>query len=234
MADSAESPTSVDVRACECAIIDSVMHLPPSIRVLTVDDHPLIRSGLEVVLGNEADMQLVAEASNGEEALEMHREHQPDVTLMDLRMPVMDGVAAIKAIREEFPSARIVALTTYEGDEDVHRALAAGAVGYLLKDMLRTDLVEMIRRVHRGYRAIPPAVAAKLAEFTPRIELTPRELEVLHWMAKGRSNPEIAATLGRAESTMKVHVRNILQKLGTDDRTDAVMIAVLRGILHLE
>jgi DNA-binding NarL/FixJ family response regulator len=210
------------------------MHLPQRIRVLAVDDHPLIRSGLVVVLGNEADMELVAEAANGEEALEMHREHKPDVTLMDLRMPVMDGVAAIKAIREESPAARIVALTTYEGDEDVHRALAAGAVGYLLKDMLRAELVQMIRSVHRGFRVIPPVVAAKLAEFTPRIELTPRELEVLHWMAKGRSNPEIAAMLGRAESTMKVHVRNILQKLGTDDRTDAVMIAVRRGILHME
>lgn len=204
------------------------------ITVLTVDDHPLIRSGLQVVLGNEADMQVVAEASNGEEAIEAFRTHQPDVTLMDLRMPVMDGVSAIRAIREEWPDARIVALTTYEGDADVHTALAAGAVGYLLKDMLRTDLVQMIRSVHRGYRAIPPAVAAKLAEFTPRIELTPRELEVLHWIAKGRSNPEIAERLGRAESTMKVHVRNILQKLGTDDRTEAVMIAVRRGMLHVE
>lgn len=203
------------------------------ITLLAVDDHPLIRGGLAALIGAESDMLLVGEAADGEAALEMYRELRPDVVLMDLRMPVMDGLSAIRAIRDEFPDARIIALTTYDGDEDIHRALSAGAKGYLLKDMLRTELLQVIRSVHRGYRVIPPAVAAKIAEFTPRMELTARELEVLQLMAKGRSNPEIAALLGRAESTMKVHVRSILQKLGTDDRTEAVTIAVRRGIIHL-
>jgi DNA-binding NarL/FixJ family response regulator len=206
----------------------------PPITILAVDDHPLIRSGLAAVLAGEGDMRLVAEASNGEEAVEAYRAHRPHVVLMDLRMPVMDGVSAIRAIRDEFPAARVIALTTYEGDEDIYQALAAGARGYLLKDMLRTELLQAIRAVHRGSRGIPPAVAAKLAEHAPRVELTPRELEVLRLVAAGRSNPEIAAVLGRAESTMKVHVRSILQKLGTDDRTEAVTIAVRRGILRLD
>lgn len=210
------------------------MNAPALISVLTVDDHPLIRTGLAAVINAESDLRLVGEATNGEEALEQYRALRPDIVLMDLRMPVMDGVSAIRAIREEFPAARIIALTTYEGDEDIYQALSAGAKGYLLKDMLRTELLQVIRSVYRGLRGIPPVVAAKLAEFTPRLELTPRELEVLRLMARGRSNPEIANLLGRAESTMKVHVRNILQKLGTDDRTEAVTIAVRRGILHLD
>ena len=204
------------------------------ITILAVDDHPLIRAGLASVISSQPDLRLVAEASNGEEALEACRQHLPSIILMDLRMPVMDGVTAIRAIGEEFPDARVIALSTYEGDEDIHRALAAGARGYLLKDMLRTELLQVIRNVHRGYKGIPPAVAYRLAEFTPRVELTPRELEVLELMARGRSNPEIGTILGRAESTMKVHVRNILQKLGTDDRTEAVTIAIRRGIIHLE
>jgi DNA-binding NarL/FixJ family response regulator len=210
------------------------MNAPAQITVLTVDDHPLIRTGLAAVINAELDLRLVGEATNGEEALEAYRSLRPDIVLMDLRMPVMDGVSAIRAIREEFPAARIIALTTYEGDEDIYQALSAGAKGYLLKDMLRTELLQVIRSVYRGMRGIPPAVAAKLAEFTPRLELTPRELEVLRLIARGRSNPEIAELLGRAESTMKVHVRSILQKLGTDDRTEAVTIAVRRGILHLD
>jgi DNA-binding NarL/FixJ family response regulator len=204
------------------------------ITILAVDDHPLVRTGLASVIGSQPDLRLVAEASNGEEALEAYREHRPEIVLMDLRMPVMDGVSAIKAIRDEYPNARIIALSTYEGDEDIHRALEAGAKGYLLKDMLRTELLIFIRNVYRGFKGIPPAVAAKIAEYTPRIELTPRELEVLELIARGRSNPEIATALGRAESTMKVHVRSILQKLGTDDRTEAVTIAIRRGILHLD
>jgi DNA-binding NarL/FixJ family response regulator len=204
------------------------------ITILTVDDHPLIRDGLAAVIAREPDMRVVAEAGDGEQALEQYRAHQPSVVLMDLRMPVMDGVEAIQAIRGEFPTARIIALTTYEGDEDIYQALAAGASGYLLKDMLRTELIEVIRKVHQGYRAIPQAVAAKLAIHTPRIGLTPREIEVLRLMAEGKSNPEIATALGRAEGTMKIHVQNILQKLGAGDRTQAVTIALRRGIIHLD
>jgi DNA-binding NarL/FixJ family response regulator len=204
------------------------------ITILTADDHPLIRDGLAAVIGREADMRVVAEAADGEEALEQYRVHQPAVGLMDLRMPVMDGVEAIQAIRAEFPAARIIALTTYEGDEDIYQALAAGASGYLLKGSLRTELIEIIRKVHQGYRGIPQGIAAKLAMHTPRIGLTPRELEVLRLMAEGKSNPEIATALGRAEGTMKIHVQNILQKLGAADRTQAVTMAIRRGIIHLD
>jgi len=204
------------------------------ITILTVDDHPLIRDGLAAVIEREPDMRVVAEAGDGEQALEQYRAHQPAIVLMDLRMPVMDGVEAIQAIRGEFPAARIIALTTYEGDEDIYQALAAGASGYLLKDMLRTELIEVIRKVHQGYRGIPHAIAAKLATHTPRIGLTPREIEVLRLMAEGKSNPEIAVALGRAEGTMKIHVQNILQKLGAADRTQAVTIALRRGIIHLD
>jgi DNA-binding NarL/FixJ family response regulator len=204
------------------------------ITILSADDHPLIRSGLQAVISLESDMRMIAEAANGEEAIEMYREHRPDVVLMDLRMPVMDGLTAMTAILKEFPEARIVALTTYEGDDDIHRALSVGARGYLLKDMMRSELLRVIRTVHAGERAIPPAVAARLAEYTPRVELTPREREVLHLMAKGFGNREIARLLGRTESTMKVHVSNILEKLGATDRTEAVTLAMQRGILHLE
>jgi DNA-binding NarL/FixJ family response regulator len=207
---------------------------PLRIRIMAVDDHPLIRSGLRAVIASEPDMEMVGEAANGEEAIELYREARPDVVLMDLRMPVMDGLTATLAILREFPDAKIVALTTYEGDEDIHRALSAGARGYLLKDMMRAQLLQVIRTVRSGQRAIPAAIAARLAEYTPRIELTPRELEVLTLMAKGLSNPEIASTLGRTESTMKVHVSNILQKLQVTDRTEAVTVAIQRGILHLE
>ena len=202
--------------------------------VLSADDHPLIRSGLEAVISSEPDLQMVAEAANGEEAIELYRKHRPDVVLMDLRMPIMDGLTATKAILAEFPDAKIVALTTYEGDEDIHRALTAGARGYLLKDMMRSELLNVIRTVRGGQRSIPPAVAARLAEYTPRVELTPRELEVLALLGKGFSNPEIANVLGRTESTVKVHVSNILEKLGVTDRTEAVTVAIQRGILHLD
>ena len=207
---------------------------PSGITILTVDDHPLIRDGLAAVIAREPDMRVVAEAADGEQALEQYRAHQPSIVLMDLRMPVMDGVEAIQAIRAEFPAARIIALTTYEGDEDIYQALAAGASGYLLKDMLRTELIDVIRKVHQGYRGIPQAIAAKLATHTPRIGLTPRELEVLRLMVEGQSNPEIAISLGRAEGTVKIHVQHILQKLGAADRTQAVTMALRRGIIHLD
>jgi DNA-binding NarL/FixJ family response regulator len=207
---------------------------PAPITVLAADDHPLIRAGLAAVIGVEPDMVLAGEATNGEEALERYRELRPDVVLMDLRMPVMDGVTAIRAIIAEFPAARIVALTTYDGDEDIHRALEAGAKGYLLKDMLRTEVLRAIRAVHRGQRSIPAPVAARLAEHTPRVELTPRELEVLHLVAKGFSNREIGGVLGRTEGTVKVHLKNILEKLEVDDRTEAVTTALQRGFIRLD
>ena len=207
---------------------------PPPIRILAADDHPLIRAGVAAIIGTEPDLVLVGEAGTGEEAIERYRELLPDVVLMDLRMPVMDGLAATRAILAEFPQARIVVLTTYDGDESIHRALEAGARGYLLKDMLRTELLNVIRTVHRGVRAIPPLVAARIAEHTPRTMLTPRELEVLQLIAEGLSNGEIGVRIGRTEGTVKVHVKNILQKLGVADRTAAVTSAVQRGFIRLD
>ena len=206
----------------------------PSITILAVDDHPLIRNGLAAVIGTEADLILAGEAANGREAVEQYRKLLPDVVLMDLSMPVMDGLAATREILAEFPQARIVMLTTYDGDEDIYRALDAGAKGYLLKDMLRTDVLTVIRTVYRGRRAIPPAVAGKLAEHTPRIGLTPRETEVLRLLARGHSNREIASLISRTEGTVKVHVKNILQKLRAGDRTEAVTIGLQRGFIRLE
>jgi DNA-binding NarL/FixJ family response regulator len=203
-------------------------------RILSVDDHPLIRSGLRAVINSEPDMEMIGEAANGQEAIELYRTHQPDIVLMDLGMPVMDGLTATRVLLREFPDAKVIALTTYEGDDDIHRALAVGARGYLLKDMMRSQLLDVIRTVRKGQRAIPVAVAARLAEYTPRVELTPRELEVLRLIAKGLSNSAIGDKLGRAESTMKVHVSNILEKLHATDRTEAVTLALQRGILHLE
>lgn len=210
------------------------MTSPRVITILAADDHPMIRAGLAAVIGAELDLSLIAEAANGEEALEQFREHRPDITLMDLRMPVMDGLAATRAILGEVPSARIIVLTTYDGDEDIHRALAAGARGYLLKDSLRTELLNTIRAVDRGQRGIPPAIAAKLAEHTPRVELTPRELEVLRLVATGLSNAEVAGRIGRTEGTVKVHLKNILQKLDAHDRTAAVTTALQRGFIRLD
>jgi DNA-binding NarL/FixJ family response regulator len=210
------------------------MDEPAPITVLTADDHPLIRAGLAAVVGAQSDMTVVGEAANGEEALERYRELRPDVVLMDLRMPVMDGLSATRAILAEFPEARIVALTTYDGDEDIHRALEAGARGYLLKDMLRAEVLRAIRTVHRGQRSIPAPVAARLAEYTPRVELTPREIEVLRLVAKGFSNREVGELLGRTEGTVKVHLKNILEKLGVDDRTEAVTTALQRGFIRLD
>lgn len=204
------------------------------IRVLTVDDHPLIRAGLAAFLKTESDIEVVAEAGNGEEAIERYRELRPDIVLMDLSMPLMDGLAATRAILEEFPDARVIVLTTYGGDEDIHRALEAGARGYLVKDMLVDEVMDVVRAVHQGRRGIPHAVAAKLAEHTPRIPLTPRETEVLSLVAKGLSNGEVAGRIGRTEGTVKVHLKNILQKLEVDDRTEAVTTALRRGFIRLD
>lgn len=204
------------------------------IRVLVADDHPVVRNGLAGVIAQQPELALVAEAANGRQALERFREHRPDVVLMDLRMPDMDGVSAIEAIRAEFPDAHILALTTYEGDVDIHRALEAGARGYLIKDMLLTDVLSAIRAVHRGERVIPMAVAAKLAEFTPRTDLTQREVEVLQLVARGLSNRDVAGIIGRTDETVKVHLKNIFAKLGVADRTEAVTLAFSRGILHLD
>ncbi len=217
----------------ECDIVIRVTS-PSPIRVLAADDHPLIRAGLVAFLATEPDLQVVAEAANGEEALEKYRELRPDIVLMDLSMPIMDGLSATRAILDEFPDARVIVLTTYDGDEDIHRALDAGATGYLLKDMVAADVLSVIRTVYGGRRGIPHAVAAKLAEHTPRIPLTPRETEVLSLLAKGLSNAEIAARIGRTEGTVKVHIKNILQKLDASDRTEAVTTAVRRGFIRLE
>jgi DNA-binding NarL/FixJ family response regulator len=205
-----------------------------TIKVLAVDDHPLVRKGIASILANEGDMQLVGEAGSGREAVDLFREHHPDVTLMDLRMPEMDGVQATQAIRKEFPDARIIALTSYDGDQDIYRALEAGVRGYMLKEMVHTDVLRAIRTVHSGKRLMPQEVAERLSEYFPQVALTPREVEVLGHVARGLANKEIADLLGTASGTVKMHIQNILEKLGASDRTHAVTIAIQRGILHLE
>jgi DNA-binding NarL/FixJ family response regulator len=203
------------------------------IRILTVDDHPLLREGIAVLVGKQADMELVAEASSGREALEQFRKHRPDITLMDLQMPEMDGIEATSAIRGEFPEARIIVLTTHTGDVQVSRALKAGARAYLLKGMLRKELLDTIRAVQSGQKRISPEVAAEIAVHATDDELTPREVDVLRLVAGGNANKEIAAQLSLTEETVKSHVRNILGKLGANDRTHAVAIGVKRGIFDL-
>jgi DNA-binding NarL/FixJ family response regulator len=205
-----------------------------TIRVLTVDDHAVVRAGIAAMIANTPDIAVVAEAGDGTEALDRYADEKPDVVLMDLRMPRLDGVQAIRAIRASDPRARIVALTTYEGDADIHRALSAGACAYLVKDVLVAELVNAIRSAAAGKRVIPAAVARTLAEFTPRVELTDREVEVLRLVAKGLRNKDIARVLGRADATVKVHLKNILEKLGVEDRTEAVTLALQRGIIHLD
>jgi DNA-binding NarL/FixJ family response regulator len=203
------------------------------IRVLSVDDHPLLREGVAALLAGQSDLTLVAEASNGREAIDQFRRHQPDVTLMDLQMPEMDGVDAMSAICQEFPSARIIVLTTYVGDALVLRALRAGARAYLLKSLLRKELLETIRLVHAGQKRILPVVAAELAEHATDDALSPRELDVLRLIAGGNANKAIASQLSITEETVKGHVKNILAKLAASDRTHAVTIALKRGIIDL-
>ena len=203
------------------------------IRVLCVDDHPLVRKGIASILATEGDVKLVAEGANGREAVELFEKHRPDVTLMDLRMPVLDGIGAVQQIRRIAPDAKIIALTSYDGDQDIQRALQAGVRGYLLKEMVHTEVLRAIRAVHAGQKLVPTEVVEKLAEHFPSSALTGREVEVLGCVAKGMSNKEIAEKLGTADGTVKIHVQNILAKLGASDRTHAVTIAVQRGILHL-
>jgi DNA-binding NarL/FixJ family response regulator len=201
------------------------------ISILSVDDHPLLREGIAAVLQDEADIVLAAEATNGKEAIESFRAHRPDVTLMDLQMPVMNGIEAIIEIRREFPNARFIVLTTYQGDAQALRALKAGAAGYLLKNMLRKNLVETIRLVHAGKRCIPPEIAAGLADHVTEDALTEREVQVLRAVAMGNSNKIIAGRLNVSEATVKGHMKSILSKLAANDRTHAVTIAMRRGFI---
>jgi len=203
------------------------------IRVLAVDDHALLREGIAALVGSQADMELVAEAADGREAVEEFRKQRPDVTLMDLQMPEMNGIDAIGAIRAEFPEARIIVLTTYAGDVQVMRALKAGARAYLLKGLLRKELLETIRAVHAGQKRVPPEVSAELAEHATDDTLTAREIEVLGLISGGLANKEIAAQLSIKEETVKGHVKNILAKLDANDRTHAVTIGLKRGIIEL-
>lgn len=205
----------------------------PGIRVFSVDDHPLLREGISAVINSQSDMQVVAQAANGVEAIQGFREHRPDVTLMDLRLPDMSGIDAMIAIRHEFPNARIIMLTTFEGDVEVKRALAAGARSYVLKSMPPKELIAVIREVHAGKKRVAPEIAAELAEHLGEETLTAREIEVLRHIAGGNRNRDIAERLFISEETVKVHMKHIMEKLGASDRTQAVAIAVRRGIINL-
>jgi DNA-binding NarL/FixJ family response regulator len=203
------------------------------IRVFSVDDHPLLREGIAAIINNEPDMVMVAHAATGRDAIHQFREHRPDVTLMDLRLPDIGGIDAMIAIHNDFPDARIVMLTTFEGDVEMQRALVAGARGYILKSMPPRELVEVIRQVHAGKKRIPPEVAARIAEHVSDEALTAREKDVLKHVAGGNRNRDIAERLFISEDTVKVHVKHIMEKLGANDRTEAVTIALRRGIIEL-
>jgi len=205
-----------------------------SIQIMVVDDHHIVRQGLVALIGTLPGMQVVAQASDGEQAVDLYRTYRPDITLMDLRLPNKNGVDAIAQIREEFPAARIIVLTTFDGDEDIYRALQAGAKGYLLKGMNADELTEAIRAVHAGKSRIPAVVAERLAERMGGPSLTGRELDVLKRIVGGRSNKEIAGDLFISEATVKTHINSILSKLGVSDRTQAATTALQRGIVHLD
>jgi DNA-binding NarL/FixJ family response regulator len=207
---------------------------PPKIRLLCVDDHRVVREGLSAMIGRQPDMEVVALAATGEQAVELYREHRPDVTLMDLQLPTMSGLDAIRAIRREDPSARIIVLTMYHGEEDIYRSLEAGAATYLLKDSISDDLTTMVREVHTGQRPIPPQIARVLAARATQAPLSAREVEVVQLIAQGLRNKEIATALHITEETAKVHVRRVFAKLDVNDRTAAVRVAVRRGIIHLD
>jgi len=209
------------------------MNTSRQIRILTVDDHPVLREGIAAIVAAEPDMIVVAEAGNGREAIELYRVHRPDITLMDLQMPVMSGTDAIAAIRVDFPNARIIVLSTYSGDVQAVRALKAGASGYLLKSMVRKELADTIRSVHAGRKKIPPEIAIKMAEHHGDDALTEREIEILRQVAAGNANKMIADNFSISEQTVKAHMRNILSKLGANDRTHAVTIALQRGIIEI-
>jgi two-component system, NarL family, response regulator len=203
------------------------------IRILVAEDHLVARVGVSTIVNMQPDMTIVAEASNGQQAVDLYRQHLPDVTLLDLRMPGMGGVEAAQAIRAEYPNARMIALTTYGGDEDIRRALAAGVHAYLTKDVLHDELLKAIRAVHAGQTYLPAAVAAALAAQMPRPDLSAREVQVLELIVRGLANKQIAYALSIAEHTVKNHVKNILSKLGVQDRTQAATAAIQRGIIHL-
>src|SRR5262245_40073406 len=209
------------------------MNDKPKIRVFSVDDHPLLREGIGAIINSQPDMTLVGYATTGREAIRGFREHQPDVTLMDLRLPDLSGIDAMIAIRNEFPEARIIMLTTFEGDVEIQRALHAGARAYILKNTPPRELVEVIGQVHAGKKRVPPELAARLAEHLSDESLTEREIDVLHHLAGGNRNRDIGHRLFISEETVKVHVKHIMEKLGANDRTQAVAIAVRRGIIHL-
>jgi DNA-binding NarL/FixJ family response regulator len=209
------------------------MSSQPQIRVFSVDDHPLLREGISALINNQPDMVLVGEAATGGEAIQLFRKHQPDVTLMDLRLPDISGIDTLIAIRAEFPEARVIMLTTFEGDVEIHRALQAGARGYMLKNMPPSELLDVIRQVHAGKKRIPAAIASHLAEHMSDENLTEREIEVLNEVANGNRNRTIAEKLFISEETVKVHIKHIMEKLGASDRTQAVAIGVRRGIIQL-
>jgi DNA-binding NarL/FixJ family response regulator len=206
---------------------------PASIRILVVDDHPVVRQGVAVLISTQSDMTLVAEATNGREAIQQFRKHHPDITLMDLQMPEMNGLDALAAIRGEFPDARIIVLTTYTGDVQILRALKSGAQGYLLKNTFHKELVDTIRAVHAGKKALSPEASYTIAEHSMDDALTPAEIEVLRLIAAGNANKQIADQLSITEDTVKWRVKNILSKLGAHDRTHAAMIGLKRGIIEL-
>jgi len=204
------------------------------ITVLCVDDHPLVRKGVAAILSTESDLRLLAEAATGRQALELFRQHVPDITLMDLRLPDISGIEVTREIRKEFPDAKVIALTSYDGDQDVYRALEAGVRGYLLKELVHTEIVRAIRIVNSGKRFLPPEVSQQLSEFFPEVALTAREVDVLKLVARGLGNKEIGDELGTAAGTVKAQIQSVLSKLGARDRTHAVTIALQRGIIHLE